>query len=132
MECCSNCCKPTSVADVSNWLISGTRIDGNKLILVDIRGHITYQKSSIKSAVNLRFSTLILRRIFRGTAEVGNVCPSNIRKDIEQRKSTDVCLVLYDDGSTAQNINKDIQVYAEMLQSSSANEIYYIDGEFVI
>ena len=107
-------------------------MDGNKLILVDIRGHITYQKSCIKSAVNLRFSTLILRRIFRGTAEVGNVCPSNIRKDIEQRKSADVCLVLYDDGSTAQNINKDIQVYAEMLQSSSANEIYYIDGEFVI
>ena len=117
---------------VSNWLTSGTRIDGNKLILVDIRGHITYQKSCVKSAVNLRFSALILRRIFRGTAEVGNVCPSNIKKDIEQRKCADVCLVLYDDASTAQNINKDIQLYAEMLQSSSANEIYYIDGEFVI
>ena len=85
MEFCSNCCKAISVEVVNNWLTNGTRIDGKKLLLVDIRGHITYQKSCIKSAVNLRFSGLILRRIFRGTAEVDNVCPGNIKKDIEQR-----------------------------------------------
>lgn len=117
---------------VSTWLTNGTRIDGKKLLLVDIRGHITYQKSCIKSAINLRFSGLILKRIFRGTAEVDNVCPGNIKKDIEQRKCSDVCVVLYDDLSSAENIHKDVHVYAEMLHTSSANQIYYMDGEFVI
>lgn len=130
MECCTNCCKAASVEAVNDWLTKGTRIGGNKLILVDIRGHITYQKSWIKSAVNLRFSALILRRIFRGTAVVENVCPSIIKKDIEQRKCADVILVLYDDSSSAQNIHKDIHVYAEMLQSNAVNQIYYIDGGF--
>ena len=132
MECCSNCCKAISLEAVSNWLTNGTRFDGKKLILVDIRGHITYQKSCIRSAVNLRFSALILRRIVRGTAVVDNVCPGNIKKDIEQRKSIDTSVVLYDNSSSAQNILKDILVYAEMLQSSAANQIYYIDGEFII
>ena len=121
-----------SVEVVNNWLTNGTRIDGKKLLLVDIRGHITYQKSCIKSAVNLRFSGLILRRIFRGTAEVDNVCPGNIKKDIEQRKHSEVCVVLYDDSSSPEDIHKDVHVYGEMLQSSSANQIYYIDGKLFI
>ena len=132
MECCSNCCKAISVEAVGNWVTNGTRIDGKKLILVDIRGHITYQKSCIRTAVNLRFSTLILRRIVRGTAVVDNVCPGNIKKDIEQRKSMETSVVLYDDSSSAQNMLKDVHVYAEMLYSSAANQIYYIDGKFII
>lgn len=132
MECCSSCCKATSVEAVNNWLVNGTRIDGKKLILVDIRGHITYQKSCIKSAINLRFSTLILRRIFRGTTEVDNVCPGSVKKEIGERKCSDVHVVLYDEMSSTENVCKDIHLYAEMLQSSSANQIHYIDGEFII
>lgn len=132
MECCSNCCKAISAEVVNNWLTNGTGIDGKKLVLVDIRTNVAYQKSYIKSAVNLRFSALILRRIFRGTAEVDNVCPSSIKKDVEQRKSSDVLIVLYDQSSSAHNVHKDIQLYTDMLQSSTTNQIYYIDGEFVI
>jgi len=132
MDCCSSCCIATSVEAVSNWLTNGTRIDGNKLVIMDIRGHITYQKACIKSSVNLRFSGLILKRLFRGTTQVENVCPSNIKKHIEQRKCSDVSVVLYDDSSSAQNIHNDVHLYAKILQSSSANQIYYIDGEFII
>jgi len=122
----------TSVDAVHAWLAEGTGIRGKQVMLVDIRGHVTYQKSHIKSSLNLRLSTLLMRRIFRGTAAVENVCPGTIRMDIERRKQYDVCVVLYDESSTKQNIHKDVHLYAEMLQPSTANPILYIDGKEVI
>ena len=122
-------CEATSVDAVHNWLTQGTRMDGKWILLVDIRGNTAFQKSHIKFAVNLRLSTLLLRRIFRGTAAVENVCPDAVKHVIEYRKQLDCCVVLYDESSTCQHTHKDIMLYADMLQPSTANRILYIDGK---
>jgi len=124
-------CEATSVDAVHAWLIDGVGVHGKQVLLVDVRSSGTYQKSHIKSSLNLRLSTLLMRRIFRGTAAVENVCPSTIRMEIERRKQCDVCVVLYDESSTKQNIHKDVHLYAEMLRPSTANPILFIDGKLV-
>lgn len=129
MENCSSYCETISVDTVHAWLAEGARIHGKQLMLVDIRGPVTYQKLHIKSSFNLRLSILLMRRIFRGTAAVENVCSSSIKVDIERRKQCDVFVVLYDGSSTKQNMHKDVHLYAEMLQPSTANTILYIDGK---
>ena len=122
-------CEATSVDVVHNWLTQEARIDGKWILLVDIRGNVAFQKSHVKFAVNLRLSTLLLRRILRGTAAVENFCPDTIKYVVEYRKQLDCCVVLYDESSTRQHPHKDVLLYAEMLQPSTANKILYIDGE---
>jgi len=79
MESCSDYSfEAISVDAVYNWLNQGARIDGKWILLVDIRGNMSFQKSHIKFAVNLHLSSLLLRRILRGTAAVENVCPDTI------------------------------------------------------
>ena len=118
-------CEAISVDGVHNWLTQGTRIDGKWILLLDIRGSMAFQKSHIKFAVNLRLSTLLLRRIFRGTAAVENVCPDAVRHVLEYRKQLDCCVVLYGDCE-----HKDVAMYAKMLQPSTANKIHCIDGKY--
>jgi len=119
----------TSVDAVYHWLTQGTRMGSKWILLVDIRGNTAFQKSHIRFAVNLHLSKLLLRRIFRGTAAVENVCPDTVKHVIEYRKLLDCCIVLYDESSTCQHTHKDIMLYADMLQPSTANRILYIDGK---
>ena len=133
MESCSDYSfEAISVDAVYNWLNQGARIDGKWILLVDIRSNMSFQKSHIKFAANLHLSSLLLRRISRGTAAVENVCPDTVKHIIEYRKQIDCCTVLYDQSSTCQNPHKDILLYAEILQPSTANKMFYIDGEYLL
>ena len=92
-------------------------------MLVDIRDPNMYHKSHLKNSINLVTSSLLLRRLQRGSLTINSLLP----RDIVQSLKTDVLsIILYDEDSFNENESKLITVIASSLKKEfpKVNTVY--------
>lgn len=120
--------KCTMVA-VDSVLIVQSRPESR--IIMDIREPACYEKSHIKDAVNLLTSSLLLRRLQRGSLTITNLLPASI----VSRLQNDDCdsLVLYDEDSHSDNENRNLSViYGTLKKTFPKKNICYLNSKYFI
>ena len=96
-------------------------------LLVDIRDPNMYHKSHIENSINLVTSSLLLRRLQRGSLTIDSLLP----RDIVQSLNTDILsIILYDEDSRNGNESKLITLIASALKTEfpKVNTVY-INGK---
>lgn len=98
--------------------------NGASRVTIDIREPSLYEKSHIKDAINLLTSSLLIRRLQRGSLTITSLLPEKVIT----RLVNDVCgsIILYDEQSAYEEQNKSLNVIASALRSSFPHKNVYI------
>lgn len=93
-------------------------------VIIDIREPSLYEASHIKEAVNLLTSSLLIRRLQRGSLTITNLLPEHINA----RLVNDVCgtIVLYDENSQNGDQNKCLTIISNALKKSFPHKKVFI------
>lgn len=98
-------------------------------IILDIREPSCYEKSHLKDSINLLTSSLLLRRLQRGSLTITSLLPEKVIR----RLQNDNCdsLVLYDENSSTENENKTLTVISSSLKKAFPKKnICYLNNGF--
>lgn len=99
-------------------------------IILDIREPACYEKSHLKDSINLLTSSLLLRRLQRGSLNITNLLP----EIVVRRLQNDECdsLVLYDEDSSTENENRTLTVISSSLKKSFPKKnICYLNSKYM-
>lgn len=106
----SKCC---CVAVNSSLIVES---NPNSRIIVDIREPVNYEKSHIKDSVNLLTSSLLIRRLQRGSLTITSLLPENVSSRLDNEHCDSI--VLYDENSTSEKQSKNLLIIAGALKNS--------------
>ena len=120
---------PTTASQLANDLrSSGT--GSPSCILLDIRPNGQFCAGHIKSAENVNFSSIILRRLLKRVVKVESMITSPELSERVCGRSSDTRLVLYDGSSSVELRKAELVRHAAALCRSSGDTVYFLDGEF--
>jgi Rhodanese-like domain. len=85
-------------------------------IVLDIRDPLQYEKSHIKDSVNLMTSSLLLRRLQRGSLNIVSLLPENVVVQLENERCDSI--VLCDESSTTLEMSRNLSIIATALKKS--------------
>lgn len=112
---------------VDSTLIVQSRPDSR--IILDIREPACYEKSHLKDSVNLLTSSLLLRRLQRGSLTITNLLPETV----VLRLQNDSCdsLVLYDENSCTESENRTLTIISSALKISFPKKhVCYLNSKY--
>lgn len=85
-------------------------------IILDIREPLQYEKSHIKDSVNLMTSSLLLRRLQRGSLNIVSLLPESVVVQLENERCNSI--VLCDENSSTLEMSRNLTVIATALIKS--------------
>jgi len=98
-------------------------------IILDIREPMLFEKSHIKDSINLLTSSLLLRRLQRGSLTISCLLPENVVLRLEN----DSCdsIVLCDEISSTQEMGRNLSIIVNAMKKSYPHKnIYFLEKGF--
>ena len=100
-------------------------------IILDIREPMLFEKSHIKDSINLLTSSLLLRRLQRGSLTISSLLPENVVLRLEN----DLCdsIVLCDENSSTQEMSRNLSIIVNAMKKSYPNKnIYFLESKYFL
>ena len=97
-------------------------------IILDIREPIHYEKSHIKDSINLLTSSLLLRRLQRGSLTIISLLPDSV----VLRLDNDTCdtVILCDEDSSTEEMSRNLSIIvAAMKRAYPKKNIYFLESK---
>lgn len=104
-------------------------IASSSRMILDIREPAQYEKSNIKDSINLLTSSLLLRRLQRGSLTITSLLPENV----VLRLDNDVCdtVILCDENSSTDDMNRNLSIIiTAMKKAYPKKNIYFLEKGF--
>ena len=104
-------------------------IGSSSRMILDIREPAQYEKSNIKDSINLLTSSLLLRRLQRGSLTITSLLPENV----VLRLDNDVCdtVILCDENSSTEEMNRNLSVIITAMKKAYPNKnIYFLESKY--
>lgn len=104
-------------------------IGSSSRMILDIREPAQYEKSNIKDSINLLTSSLLLRRLQRGSLTITSLLPENV----VFRLDNDVCdtVILCDENSSTEEMNRNLSVIITAMKKAYPNKnIYFLESKY--
>lgn len=101
----------------------------SSMIILDIREPTLYEKSHIKDSINVLTSSLLLRRLQRGSLTISNLLPENVVVSLENN----ICdsIVLYDECSSTEEMNRNLSIIVTAMKKSYPDKnIFFLEKGF--
>lgn len=104
-------------------------ITSSSRMILDIREPAQYEKSNIKDSINLLTSSLLLRRLQRGSLTITSLLPESV----VLRLDNDVCdtVILCDENSSTDDMNRNLSIIiAAMKKAYPKKNIYFLESKY--
>ena len=124
---------PLSVQDLTRDLLRQETTATSSVLLVDVRPNAQFCSGHIKSAENVNFSNILLRRLLKGVVSLESMLSSSEQAQRIAHRREDCKMVVYDWCSNEDGVKVELAKHAEVLtKASNSGLVYFLKGKTAI
>ena len=124
---------PLSVQDLTRDLLRQETTATSSVLLVDVRPNAQFCSGHIKSAENVNFSNILLRRLLKGVVSLESMLSSSDQAQKITDRREDCKMIVYDWCSNEDGVKVELAKHAEVLaKASNTGLVYFLKGKTAV